>query len=60
MENEEIVGASLTQSTSIQRDDTQVIGEIDSTTNQASIPDTPTEQTVADFQVSSTSQVIFS
>lgn len=59
VENEEMVGATLTQSTSIKPDDTQVIGEIDSTTPKETVSDAPTEQTVADSQVSSTSQVIF-
>lgn len=58
VENEEMVGATLTQSTAIKPDDTQVIGEIDSTTPNESVPDTPTEQTVADSQVLSINQVI--
>lgn len=57
VEKSEMVGATLTQSTTIKPDETQVNGETVSTTPKETIADAPTEQTVADPQISSSSQV---
>lgn len=57
VEKSEMVGATLTQSTTIKPDETQVNGETVSTTPKETIPETPTEQTVAEPQISSTGQV---
>lgn len=58
VENDEMVAATLEQSTTIQRDDTQVNSEIDSTTPKETISD-ESEQIMADSQASSTKQVVF-
>lgn len=59
VENEEMVGATLTQSTTIKPDDAEVIGEVASTTPKEPVPDAPTEPTMADSQLPSAKQVIF-
>lgn len=59
IENGETVAATMEQSTIINLDDTQVNREIVSTTPKEVIPNTQTEQTIVDSQVSSTKEVTY-
>lgn len=60
VENGESVAATLEQSAPITADDTQANSETVSTTPKEIIPDTQSESTITDSQVSSTKEVTFS
>lgn len=59
VDNEEMIAATLEQSSTISPDDIQLNSELVSTTPKDTIADTQSEQTIADALVSSTKEVIF-